>query len=395
MPPIAEESPKTRIKIAISTAVPGEYEQVWSGTPAHLVRELATRDDVEVAVLESPMPTVYQLANLASGISGRFSKRWNWEVEPAILRYLTSAARTQWQQCDADVVIAMGWMPRQLKADDPPVIFWGDASIAQRLDRAPHWSGVAQRTRRLIPNTEAQMLREVDAMILPSAWAVNGFEYCPSYRSAKIYRIGFGANIRDPGHIRRDLRDRQTYKALTIGVEWERKGIDVAVGAVRHLRKRGYKVDLDVVGAVPPDDSWIGDGIVYHGFLQKHRVEDSHKLDRLFRDADVFVLPSRSDPSPMVLGEAGAYSLPIIASDVDGIPERVSHGGLLLPRESSTEDYADAITRALIPKNHSVFSSGSRWDFEERSTWSLAAQRLVDVCRETISLATQRAGGDS
>jgi glycosyltransferase involved in cell wall biosynthesis len=63
------------------------------------------------------------------------------------------------------------------------------------------------------------------------------------------------------------------------------------------------------------------------------------ELDRRYAAADVLVLPSRAEAYGMVVTEALARGLPVIAAEVGGLPEALGHGadgvrpGLLVPPE--------------------------------------------------------------
>jgi glycosyltransferase involved in cell wall biosynthesis len=68
--------------------------------------------------------------------------------------------------------------------------------------------------------------------------------------------------------------------------------------------------------------------------------------------ADVFVLPSHSEGSPNVLLEAMAAGIPIVATEVGGVPEMVEHnqGALLVPA-SDPPALGAAIARVLTDNN--------------------------------------------
>jgi len=72
------------------------------------------------------------------------------------------------------------------------------------------------------------------------------------------------------------------------------------------------------------------------------------ELFDLYRDHDLFVLPSLSEGTPRTLVEARAFGCPVVASDVGGVPTSVEHGrdGLLVaPGDAGA--LAASIARAL------------------------------------------------
>jgi glycosyltransferase involved in cell wall biosynthesis len=64
-----------------------------------------------------------------------------------------------------------------------------------------------------------------------------------------------------------------------------------------------------------------------------HGRADRGELRELYKNADVFVLPSEREGMPLVLLEALAMGLPIVATDVSGNRDLVVHGqnGMLVP----------------------------------------------------------------
>jgi len=73
---------------------------------------------------------------------------------------------------------------------------------------------------------------------------------------------------------------------------------------------------------------------------------------RLYREADLFVLPSYNEGLPMGILEAMSFGLPVVSTPVGGIPELVEHGrsGLLV-QPGDVPALGDAICDLLSDVN--------------------------------------------
>lgn len=364
-----------RIAVCTLTGAPDDV-RVWSGTPAHFLKGLrAVHDDV---VTIGPLaPQAYKALNKFAGLTGKLGRKVNWEAEPAALRFFTRLFDREVARVKPDVVIVMGWYPLR-SASGVPVVYWGDATIGQRLNQSPHWSGLSKRTAKQAENLECAALRDLAAVMMPSRWALEDTQ--ERYGVTRGFIAPFGSNIEDPGHTARTVGDR--VRLLTMGVKWHRKGMDTAVETVDALRARGIDAHLDVVGVMPPSTIWHREHVTYHGFIPKKTVEDRAKLGAMYRDADVFLLPTRNDPFPMVLAEAAAHALPVVASAVGGVPDRVKHGsaGILLDHHAAPEDYADAIQSVLT--TYEPMSRAARERYETDFTWEACARKVVTICEQ-------------
>jgi glycosyltransferase involved in cell wall biosynthesis len=104
--------------------------------------------------------------------------------------------------------------------------------------------------------------------------------------------------------------------------------------------------------------------------------------------ADAFVLPSLWEGLPMVLQEAGACSLPVVATDVPGSREVVVHGRTgLLVSPGSTAALAEAMgaLMRLDPAARAAMGHNARLHIEARfdieavvDQWERFYQQLLE-----------------
>ena len=102
--------------------------------------------------------------------------------------------------------------------------------------------------------------------------------------------------------------------------------------------------------------------------------------------ADVFALPSHSEGSPNVLLEAMAAEVPIVATEVGGVPEMVeqNQSALLVPANDATA-LAGAISRVLTDQDlaQRLTTNASKL-VATRYTPEKYVRSMMGICREVI-----------
>ncbi|WP_324736401.1 glycosyltransferase family 4 protein [Thermococcus sp. SY098] len=115
---------------------------------------------------------------------------------------------------------------------------------------------------------------------------------------------------------------------------------------------------------------------------------DSKMLPKIFGMADVFVLPSiTAEAFGIVILEAMASGLPVIATDVGGIPEivRESESGLLVPPGNELE-LRKAIQKLLLDDSlREWFGNNGRRAVEERYSWDKIAKQMEKTYEDILS----------
>lgn len=122
-----------------------------------------------------------------------------------------------------------------------------------------------------------------------------------------------------------------------IGRFSKEKGVDILVEAYDELYLTNKKISLIMIGEGEEEESLTDycseNNLPVQFLIPKINIFDYYNI------ADVIVLPSRVDPFPYVMLEAGLMNKPFIGSNVDGISELIKHGvnGLLFESENVGE----------------------------------------------------------
>ena len=352
----------------------------WSGTPFHMRQGLmdAGVDVVDASPLRERFGMPLKVAQAARNVlGGGYYSRLR---EPLIVDGYAAQVRQAVERHAPDLVLAPSTLPVARLRVDVPVVTWTDATFAGLADFYPSYTGLSRRYARLGHAMEREALAHVSLAIYSSDWAARTAADSYGTPPERLAVLPYGANISDPGAGRGPGDD--VCRLLLVGRGWERKGIDLAVRTAELLDARGVPVVLDVVGSESPAGHDLPPFVQVHGALEKDDAASARKLADLYDRASFFVLPTRADCTPIVLAEAQAHGLPVIASDVGGTASLVRPGtsGFVLPLTDFPARAAELLA-GLHSTGEAVTAlrQGARRHYEETLNWASSVAALLEL----------------
>jgi glycosyltransferase involved in cell wall biosynthesis len=185
---------------------------------------------------------------------------------------------------------------------------------------------------------------------------------------------------------------------LRLGIE----GNEIVFGTVGRLTKtKGQIYLLDAYAKISKEIPYSQLVIVGEGPLSRELKKQADDLDissqviftgyrtdvrEILKGFDVFVLPSIAEGLSIALLEAMASQLPVVASNVGGIPEVVDcNSGFLFPPKNS-DAIAEAMnaTARLNEKERTIIGNAARKRVEEAFTAAIMQKNISDLYTSMI-----------
>lgn len=145
-------------------------------------------------------------------------------------------------------------------------------------------------------------------------------------------------------------KEAETIKFISVGSLFPVKGYDLLILAASKLKEISVKFKIDIYG---------------HGFLKEELLDliKAHKLEKhvelkgfvsnpypYIKNADVFIMSSKSEAMPMALCEAMILGKPVLVTNCSGCREVVNYGEFGLMSDNNIEDLAANMLKLIKDK---------------------------------------------
>jgi alpha-maltose-1-phosphate synthase len=269
---------------------------------------------------------------------------------------------------------------RQLKCIyEHPIVYWREARRYQQEEAElhPEWKP----TLGAILDSEEKQARKdaelalADVVIVPSTFSKNSLNQAPEFK-ASVQVVPYGLPTVSQTH---EESRSDKLRVLFVGALSQAKGLKYLLEAAAKLER---EIILTLVG------KRVSSVIPTQAVLDKHRWIPSLAYDELLREMsrhDVLVLPSLHEGFGLVLGEAMAQGLVVIATAHGAAPDLIDDGvhGFIIPIRSVDAIVEKLELLLLDPARLREMKQAARRKAQAHS-WETYRRALVRLAREVV-----------
>ena len=367
----------------VSVANPFEDRKAWSGT-IFKIREGLENAGYNVVWIPIKLGFLYRFANILS----RFIYGKGPREHGNFLTWIR-AVSTSWEligTCDYLFFPGDCQITKYRKVDKP-IIYYSDATFKQMIGY--YWKDLSGLLLREGDRNERIANDNSTIIIKSSHWAINSVVTDYQQKTSKCHVLEFGANIDERDIVKTDIYHGGPVNILFSGVEWEKKGADIAIDTVKELNRKGVEAKLFLVGIkeenIPEKYKNIS-CVDYIGFLNKNIPEQYQKLITIMGRCNLFLLPTKAECAGIVLCEASAFGLPIFTFDTGGIGNYVIDGmnGYKLTMDADANAFATKIKEAIETNELLKLREGCLNFYEEKLNWKAWANNFKKLMNDAM-----------
>jgi glycosyltransferase involved in cell wall biosynthesis len=292
---------------------------------------------------------------------------------------------------DVDFILALDAHTIAYLETPLPIIYYWDCTFLGNLEY-PWFSNLSTSCIENGHDMERRALHAATKACFSSQWAIDSAFAGYGVAADKLRLVPLAANLacrRSEVDIQHLIsgRPKDRIELLFIGIDWHRKGGDLALEVAQELNRRGLPTRLTVVGCSPIVSGALPGFVDVRGFLSKEDERQRRELEDLIARSHFLIVPSVAEAFGTVFCEAASFGTPSLARRVGGIQSAVADGvtGKLFDPDAGCSAYCDYVENTWCDhENYARLALGCFRYFDRNLTWSAAARKLLDCAYEAL-----------
>jgi glycosyltransferase involved in cell wall biosynthesis len=272
-----------------------------------------------------------------------------------------------------------------------PIVYMTDATFLQLQGYYPLFSEIANYNIQQGIEMDRLVFQKAAHCMVASDWTKASAIKDYHIDANKISVVPFGANMETvPAFDSLQLAPNEVCQLFFLGVEWERKGGQIALDTLRTLHQNGVPAHLTIIGCTPPgyaEGNFSNKEVTIIPFIDKHHQSEVNRLNEIFRNSDFLLLPTRAECAGIVFCEASAYGIPAITTNTGGVSNYIMDGinGYALPLEADATEYAAVIQKTFSDKEgYRQLCINSRKRYEELLNWESWGKSFHQIAQKIL-----------
>ena len=313
---------------------------------------------------------------------------------PSVMKDMTRKIQKRVNLNDFDVIFTMRPHLISYVEATKPIVVFADCNFQSMVNYYGSFSRLREKHIAECNKQEKLAFEKCNLGLFTSPWAMTTSSKNYNIPSNKFKCVYIGSNMsikHSSEDVLKFINNRvqnPQKRILFVGVDWERKGGNIAVESVYLLNKMGYNCKLVVIGCNPPIKSDYLPYVEIVGRVNKSDKDGLERLDSEYSKAFCFILPTKSECAAVSLAESSSYGLYSFTSNTGGTDGVVFDGinGDRLSVDDGPEKYANAIKQLLDDEIlYKRLSIEARKTFESTLNWNSVGYKISEFIKSVFA----------
>ena len=275
-----------------------------------------------------------------------------------------------------------------------PIIIWTDATFKGYFNLYFKDKKINKETIRQGKIIEKEAFLKSRFVCFSSKWALKSAVNSYPNLKKKFRIIKYGSNFSFEPHKKNIFKSISIKKKnlnklnfISVGVDWNRKGMSKALKLINYLNSKGIKSKLTIVGSKPKNSSLDLKNTKIIEFLDKNILEQEKQLSKLYLNSHFNLFFTKAEAYGISLVEASAHGVPSIVNKVGGVTSIIKENinGKSFNINTSIKVIGNYIINLIKKKNnYNNLCNGAYYSYCKSLSWMCSSKKINKLLKSSF-----------